>query len=80
VFPEHQFALRFAAALRTTNYYFPKVYLDLFDKESVYRGLCFLLGTHPAANSSFVATVGTGSKHLAYGINRADFTFQLLEE
>ena len=59
----------------TTNYYLHKVYPDLFDKESVYRGLYFLFGTHPASNTSLVATVGTRSKHLAYGSNRADFTF-----
>ena len=59
----------------TTNYYLNKVYADLFDKESVYRGLHYLFGTHPASNVSLVATVGTRSKHLAYGTNRADFTF-----
>ncbi len=59
----------------TTNYYLHKVYPDLFDKESVFRGLNFLFGTHPASNTSLVATVGTRSKHLAYGFTRADFTF-----
>ena len=59
----------------TTNYYLHKAYPDLVDKESVYRGLYFLFGTHPASNISFVATVGTRSKHLAYGNNRADFAF-----
>jgi len=59
----------------TTNYYLHKVYPDLIDAESVYRGLYFLFGTHPASNVSFVATVGTRSKHLAYGTNRADMTF-----
>ncbi len=59
----------------TTNYYLHKAYPDLIDKESVYRGLAFLFGTHPASNTSLVATVGTRSKRLAYGTNRADFTF-----
>jgi endoglucanase len=59
----------------TTNYYLHKAYPDLIDKESVFRGLYFLFGTHPASNTSFVATVGTKSKRLAYGSNRADFTF-----
>jgi endoglucanase len=59
----------------TTNYYLSKAYPDLFDKESVLRGLNYIFGTHPASNTSFVATVGTRSKHLAYGNNRADFTF-----
>jgi len=59
----------------TTNYLLHKVYPDLFDKELVYRGLHFVFGTHPASNVSLVATVGTKSKRLAYGNNRADFAF-----
>jgi endoglucanase len=59
----------------TTNYHLHKVYPDLFDRESVFRGLNFLFGTHPATNTSLVAAVGTRSKQLAYGNNRADFTF-----
>jgi endoglucanase len=59
----------------TTNYYLHKAYPDLIDAESVFRGLYFLFGTHPASNVSLVATVGTKSKRLAYGNNRADFTF-----
>ena len=58
-----------------TNYHVHKVYPDLIDKEAVFRGLYFLFGTHPASNTSLVATVGTKSKHLAYGNNRADFAF-----
>jgi hypothetical protein len=59
----------------TTNYYLHKLYPDLIDAESVFRGLYFLYGTHPVSNVSFVATVGTRSKRLAYGNNRADFAF-----
>jgi len=59
----------------TTNYFLYKAYPDVFDAEFVFRGLHFLFGTHPASNTSFVATVGTRSKRLAYGSNRADFTF-----
>jgi hypothetical protein len=59
----------------STNYFLHKVYPDLIDKEAVFRGLYFLFGTHPASNVSLVATVGTRSKHLAYGNNRADFSF-----
>ncbi len=62
-------------AWATTNYHLHKTYPDLIDKESVFRGLDFLFGTHPASNVSLVATVGTRSKHLAYGNNRADFAF-----
>lgn len=59
----------------TTNYHLNKVFPDLFDRETVLRGMNFLFGTHPASNTSLVATVGTKSKLLAYGSNRADFTF-----
>ncbi|MBP1634126.1 MAG: glycoside hydrolase family 9 [Acidobacteria bacterium] len=57
------------------NYHLHKAYPDLVDAESVYRGLYFLFGTHPASNTSLVAAVGTRSKRLAYGSTRADFTF-----
>jgi endoglucanase len=59
----------------TTNYYLHTLFPDIIDAESVYRGLHFIFGTHPASNTSLVATVGTKSKRLAYGNNRADFTF-----
>ena len=39
------------------------------------RGLHYILGAHPASNVSFVSGVGTRSKHVAYGQNRAEFTF-----
>ena len=59
----------------TTNYYLHKAYPDLVGKDLVTRGLDYLFGTHPAHNYSFVSAVGNRSKHLAYGNNRADFTF-----
>ena len=40
-----------------------------------YKYLNFIYGTHPAHNLSFVSSVGTHSKEVAYGNNRADFTF-----
>jgi hypothetical protein len=59
----------------TTNYYLHKAYPDLVGKEFVTRGLDFLFGTHPDHNLSFVSAVGTRSKRVAYGNNRADFSF-----
>ncbi len=58
-----------------TNYHVHKAFPELVDKESVFRGLYFLFGAHPASNTSLVATVGTKSKRLAYSNNRADFSF-----
>ena len=41
----------------------------------VLRGLHYVLGWHPASNVSFVSGVGIRSKKVAYGSNRADFSF-----
>lgn len=50
-------------------------YPDIIGTDALYRGLDYLHGTHPAHNLSFVSGVGTQSKEVAYGNNRADFTF-----
>lgn len=59
----------------TTNYYLHRAFPDLFGAELVTRGLDYLFGTHPDHNLSFVSAVGTRSKRVAYGSNRADFSF-----
>jgi hypothetical protein len=59
----------------TTNYYLHEAYPDLVGADLVTRGLDYIFGTHPAHNYSFVSAVGSRSKHLAYGNNRADFAF-----
>jgi endoglucanase len=57
-----------------TNYYVYKAYPEIMGKEYVFRGLDFIFGCHPYSNISFVNAVGTRSKKIAYGNNRADFT------
>lgn len=57
-----------------TNYYAYKAFPDIMNKEYVLRGLNYVLGCHPYSNLSFVEAVGTRSKKVAYGNNRADFT------
>ena len=57
-----------------TNYFVHKAYPEIIDAEYVYKGLNYVLGCHPYSNLSFVSSVGTRSKKLAYGNNRADFT------
>jgi endoglucanase len=57
-----------------TNYYAHQAYPDVVGKEYVYKGLNYIFGCHPYSNLSFVASVGTRSKKMAYGNNRADFT------
>ena len=59
----------------TNNYYIHKAFPELVDRESVLQGLNFLYGTHPAHNLSLISNVGTRSKEVAYGMNRADFSF-----
>ena len=58
-----------------SNYRAHKLYPDLVDKENVYKGLHYIFGRHPHSNLSFVSAVGTKSKKVAYGSNRADFSF-----
>jgi len=58
-----------------TGYHLHKAYPDLIGPEFVLRGLTYILGCHPASNVSFVSGVGTRSKMVAYGSNRADFAF-----
>jgi endoglucanase len=62
-------------AWATTNYYLHEAYPDLVSTGLVTRGLDYIFGTHPAHDYSFVSAVGNRSKHVAYGNNRADFTF-----
>lgn len=57
------------------NYYLYQAFPDLVDKEDVYRGLNYIFGTHPGSDISFVSGVGAQSKTVAYGMNRADFSF-----
>jgi endoglucanase len=57
-----------------TNYFVHKAYPDIIGKDDVYKGLHFIFGCHPYSNLSFVNAVGTRSKKVAYGNNRADFT------
>ncbi|MBN1371390.1 MAG: glycoside hydrolase family 9 protein [Anaerolineaceae bacterium] len=65
----------FVTRMAMTNYWLHKLYPDLIDAESVYRGLHYLFGCHPGSDISFVSGVGAVSKEVAYGNNRADFTF-----
>ena len=61
--------------LANGNYRLHKAYPDLFDIEPTLQGLNYLYGTHPDSNVSFVSAVGAKSKQVAYGMNRADFSF-----
>jgi hypothetical protein len=58
-----------------TNYYANKFFPDVINAEYVYKGLNYIFGCHPYSNISFVSSVGTKSKKVTYGNNRADFSF-----
>ncbi|MEX0720474.1 MAG: glycoside hydrolase family 9 protein [Balneolaceae bacterium] len=57
------------------NYILHKAFPEIIDREYVFRGLNYIYGTHPGSNISFVSGVGTKSKKVAYGMNRADYSF-----
>ncbi len=50
-------------------------YPTLIDRELVLRVLTYMLGCHPASNTSLVSGVGANSLTVAYGINRADRSY-----
>lgn len=52
-----------------------RAFPDIVGRDAMFRGVAFLTGHHPASDISFVSGVGTVSKEVAYGNNRADFSF-----
>ncbi|MAT69885.1 MAG: glycoside hydrolase [Planctomycetaceae bacterium] len=58
-----------------TNYLLHRAYPEIIGPEYVFRGLNYIYGCHPYSNVSFVSGVGLQSKTIAYGNNRADFSF-----
>ncbi|MGF7216468.1 hypothetical protein GGR92_002633 [Spirosoma lacussanchae] len=58
-----------------TNYHANRHFPDIISPEYVFRGLNYIFGCHPYHNLSFVSAVGTRSKKITYGSNRADFSY-----
>jgi hypothetical protein len=57
-------------------YFLTAAYPDIFTKETVYNALNFVLGCHPGSNTaSFASGVGARSATVAYGLNRADWSY-----
>jgi hypothetical protein len=56
-------------------YQLHRAFPDLVDASHTLDALDYVLGRHPVSNLSYVSTVGTESKLVAYGNNRADYTF-----
>lgn len=58
------------------HYFLHKAFPELFKKELLYNALNFVLGCHPGSNtSSFASGVGAKSTTVAYGMNRADWSY-----
>jgi hypothetical protein len=57
------------------NYLLHKAFPEIFGPEYTFRALDYIYGCHPASDISFVSAVGIHSKKIAYGNNRADYSF-----
>lgn len=57
-------------------YYLHQAFPDLFEPDLIYNALNFVLGCHPGSNTaSFASGVGSKSTTVAYGCNRADWSY-----
>jgi endoglucanase len=65
----------YVVGFANTSYLLHKTFPNIVGPEFTLRGLEYLLGCHPGSALSFVSGVGADSKTVAYGNNRADFSF-----
>ena len=63
------------AGFASQMYFLHQAFPDIVGTEYTLRSLDYLLGVHPASNVSYVSGIGTQSKLIGYGNNRADYTF-----
>jgi endoglucanase len=56
------------------QFYLHEAYPKDFGRENILRVLDYVLGCHPASNTSLVSAVGAKSMTVAYGINLNDWT------
>ena len=58
------------------HYFLAKAYPNVFSMAPVWNALNFVLGCHPGSNTaSFASGVGANSATVAYGVNRADWSY-----
>ncbi len=57
------------------DYFYHKHLPEIFDANTVLDVVNFVLGCHPATNTSYVSGVGTNSPLMAYGFNRDDYSY-----
>ena len=65
----------YVVAFANTSYLLHKAFPNIVGSEFTLRGLAYLYGCHPGSALSFVSGVGADSKMVAYGNNRADYSF-----
>ncbi|WP_229674086.1 glycoside hydrolase family 9 protein [Sphingomonas prati] len=63
------------ASFGTTMYLLHKAFPVIVGTDHTLNAIDYVLGRHPANNLSLVSTVGTQSKLIGYGHNRADYSF-----
>jgi endoglucanase len=56
-------------------YYLHHAFPEVIGPEYTLRAFDYVLGRHPVSNVSYISGVGTNSKLIGYGNNRADYTF-----
>jgi endoglucanase len=64
-----------AAGFAVHMYYLHQAFPQVVGIDATLRGFDYVLGRHPVNNVSYVSSVGTSSKLVGYGNNRADYTF-----
>ena len=58
------------------QYFLNKAFPEIFPSDYIFNALNFILGVHPGPNtSSFASGVGARSTTIAYGVNRADWSY-----
>jgi hypothetical protein len=64
-----------ATGFAVRAYFLHQAFPSVVGIEETLRGFDYVLGRHPASAVSYVSSVGTSSKLIAYGNNRADYSF-----
>jgi endoglucanase len=64
-----------AAGFAVGMYYLHQAFPNTIGVDATLRGFDYVLGRHPVNSVSYVSSVGTSSKLVGYGNNRADYTF-----
>lgn len=64
-----------AANFAIGAYYLHQAFPNIIGIDYTLRGFDYVLGRHPVSAVSYVSGVGTTSKLIAYGNNRADYSF-----